>query len=63
MTFDSKAVFYYSHESWEYLWKFIVKPVSLQCLEHIPFLALGFLCAEVTESQNGRGWKGPLWLI
>jgi len=19
--------------------------------------------AEITESQNGRGWKGPLWVI
>ena len=19
--------------------------------------------ASVTESQNGRGWKGPLWVI
>ena len=18
---------------------------------------------EITESQNGRGWKGPLWVI
>ena len=50
MTFDSKAVYYYSHESWECLLKFMVKPVGLQSQEHIPFLALGFLCTEVPSN-------------
>lgn len=47
MTFGNKALFYYCCESWECLWKFIVKCMGLQSPEHILFLALGFLCTEI----------------
>lgn len=42
-----QSVFYYSHESWECLWKFIVKCMGLQSPDGISFLALGFLCTAI----------------
>lgn len=50
MAVGSKEVFCYSHESWECLWKCIMKSVGLQSLEHIPFFDLGFLCTEVPSN-------------
>jgi len=32
-------------------------------LTEVHGVSVGPKCAEFTESQNGRGWKGPLWVI
>ena len=30
---------------------------------NLEYPELGKLKGRITESQNGRGWKGPLWVI
>jgi len=38
--------------------KVVEKLLNKCCLGGISSLGL-----RITESQNGRGWKGPLWVI
>ena len=56
-------------------WEWQLTSVFFNALYWLYFLQLFFLidwtclqfplftCHKITESQNGRGWKGPLWVI